>query len=67
LSIRRADKGIEIVVDCILRPGFSLSRVGRLTQKRVKEGLEYLTGVEVKAVHINVEGIAEKKEEVAYA
>ncbi|MDI3542985.1 MAG: hypothetical protein PWP57_588 [Candidatus Atribacteria bacterium] len=66
LSIHSTNRGIEIVIDCILRPGFSVSRVGRLTQKRVKEGLEHLTGVEVRAVHINVEGVAERKEEVAY-
>ena len=39
-------------MNCIINPDFSLSQVGHLTQKRLKEGLEYLTGVDVREMCI---------------
>ena len=66
LSIHYSERGVEIVVNCIINPNFSLSQVGHLTQKRLKEGLEYLTGVDVRAVNVNVEGIADREEQLVY-
>jgi len=67
LSIRQFEGGVEIVVNCVINSGFSLSQAGHLTQKRLKEGLEYLTGVDVRAVNVNVEGIAYREEKLTYA
>ena len=66
LSIHYSERGVEVVVNCIINPDFSLSQVWHLTQKRLKEGLEYLTGVDVRAVNVNVEGIADREEQLVY-
>lgn len=66
LSIHYSERGVVVVVNCIINPDFSLSQVGHLTQKRLKEGLEYLTGVDVRAVNVNVEGIADREEQLVY-
>ena len=36
LSIHYSERGVEVVVNCIINPDFSLSQVGHLTQKRLK-------------------------------
>ena len=66
VSLHRLEGGIELTVSCVISSDFSLSQVGRLTQKSLREELENLVGVEVKAVHVNIEGIARKEEQLVY-
>lgn len=58
VDIHRASKGIEIEVDCVFRKGFPLSQFGRIVQGYLREKVEYITGVEVHTIHVNVSGIA---------
>lgn len=57
IAFHRAGGGLEVELGCVLQNGSSLAQVCRFLQQYLKERIEYLTGVEVKAVHVDVEGI----------
>jgi len=57
IAFHRAGGGLEVELSCVLQNGSSLAQVCRFLQQYLKERIEYLTGVEVKAVHVNVEGV----------
>ncbi|MGQ9473385.1 MAG: isopentenyl transferase family protein [Candidatus Caldatribacteriaceae bacterium] len=58
VEIRRASRGIEIELECVFREGFPIAQFGRIVQGYLREKVEYLTGVEINIIHVNVSGIA---------
>ncbi len=67
IAIHRMNGGVEVEIDCVFREGFSVARFGRFIQGYLCERVEYVTGVEVKLVHVTVNGIVgfKNREEVS--
>lgn len=57
IALRQTEKGLEVELSCVLQNGFPVSQVCRFLQKYLQERVEYLTGIELQAVHLNVEGV----------
>jgi uncharacterized alkaline shock family protein YloU len=58
IELRRIDRGMEVELECVFRRGFPVAQFGRLIQGYLRERVEYLTGVEIRTVHVNVSGLA---------
>lgn len=57
VKIKLADKGIEIALYIIAEYGTNISTIGELIRNSVKYHVEQMTGINVLAVDVNVEGI----------
>lgn len=57
ITIHRTEKGLEVELSCVLQNGFPVSQVCRFLQQYLQERVEYLTGVELRAVHMDVEEV----------
>lgn len=57
INLRRTGHGIEVELSCILQGGSSIAQVCRFLQQYLRERVEYLTGVEFRAVHVDVEEV----------
>ncbi|MBC7218146.1 MAG: Asp23/Gls24 family envelope stress response protein [Candidatus Caldatribacterium sp.] len=57
ITLHRTEKGLEVELSCVLQNGSPVSQVCRFLQQYLKERIEYLTGVELKAVHMDVEEV----------
>lgn len=58
VELHRLGGGMEVEVECVFRRGFPVAHFGRLVQGYLRERVEYLTGVEIRVVHVDVSGIA---------
>jgi hypothetical protein len=58
IELRRIDRGMEVELECVFRRGFPVAQFGRLIQGYLRERVEYLTGVEIRTVHVSVSGLA---------
>jgi|UniRef100_A0A7V3YG33 uncharacterized alkaline shock family protein YloU len=57
INLHRTERGLEVELSCVLQNGSSVAEVCRFLQQYLRERVEYLTGVELQAVHVDVEGV----------
>ncbi len=58
IRIDRADDGVDIVLNVVVRYGLAIPEAARQAQKTVREAVTSMTGLEVRRVEVHVEAVA---------
>lgn len=61
INLGKTDSGVWIQVGCVFRSDRPLTQLGQITRRVLSEKIEYLAGVQLTKLDVDIEGLVEEK------